>query len=245
MLVTHARAVNVLGIVEVAAHLPRIYGVYRKLLAEVARRRPRFAVLIDFPDFNLRLARQLHRRGIPVIYFIAPQMWAWRPGRVKLLRRYTRKLLCIFPFEEKFFRDAGVNVEYVGHPLVDLAKPTLTREQFFQRSRLRADRPTGGLLPGSRNQEVAHHLPRLVEAAARLAQKRALQFTLVRAGTVEAELVTGLLSRRPNLSVTVVDDSPYNALAWADAAVISSGTATVEALLLGPPMVVVYRVAAA
>jgi len=242
-LVSHARAANVLGIVEVVRHLPRIYGVYRRLLAEVDRRRPRFAVLIDFPDFNLRLARQLHRRSIPVIYFIAPQMWAWRPGRVKLLRRYTRKLICIFPFEEKFFREAGVNVEYVGHPLVDLAKPTLTREQFLARHGLRADRPTVCLLPGSRNQEVARHLPLLVEAAGRLAQKRPLQFTLVRAGTVEAGLVTGFLSRQPNLSVTVVEDSPYNALAWADAAVISSGTATVEALLLGAAMVVVYRVA--
>ena len=243
-LVTHARTVNVLGIVEVALHLPRIYGVYRKLLAEVDRRRPRFAVLIDFPDFNLRLARQLHRRGIPVIYFIAPQMWAWRPGRAKLLRRYTRKLICIFPFEEEFFRRAGVNVEYVGHPLVDLVKPTLTREQFLARHRLRADCPTVCLLPGSRNQEVARHLPLLLEAARRLAARRPVQFTLVRAGTVDPALAERLLARSSQLSVTVIEDNPYNALAWADAAVISSGTATVEALLVGTPMVVVYRVAA-
>lgn len=243
-LVSHARAVNVLGIVEVVLHLPRIYGVYRKLLAEVDRRQPRFAVLIDFPDFNLRLARQLHRRGIPVIYFIAPQMWAWRPGRVKLLRRYTRKLICIFPFEEEFFRKAGVNVEYVGHPLVDLAKPTLTREQFLARHRLRPGEATVCLLPGSRNQEVARHLPVMLEAAARLAAHRSVQFTLVRANTVEPALVQRLLARGGQLSVTVIEDSPYNALASAEAAVISSGTATVEALLVGTPMVVVYRVAA-
>ena len=243
-LVSHARAVNVLGIVEVALHLPRIYGVYRKLLAEVDRRRPRFAVLIDFPDFNLRLARQLHRRGIPVIYFIAPQMWAWRSGRAKLLRRYTRKLICIFPFEEDFFRRHGVNVEYVGHPLVDLVKPTLTREQFLERHALHREHSTVCLLPGSRNQEVARHLPLILEAAVRLGARRPVQFTLVRAGTVDAALVQRLLARRGQLSVTLIEDNPYNALAAADAAVISSGTATVEALLVGTPMVVVYRVAA-
>jgi len=243
-LVSHARAVSVLGIVEVARHLLRIYGVYRRLLAEIDRRRPRFAVLIDFPDFNLRLARQLHRRGIPVIYFIAPQMWAWRPGRVKLLRRYIQKLICIFPFEEKFFRKAGVDVEYVGHPLVDLAKPTLTREEFHRRYQLRADQPTVCLLPGSRNQEVARHLALLLEAAARLRRERPVQFTLVRAATVDPALITGLLGRAPEVPVTVIADSPYNALAAADLAVVSSGTATVEALLLETPMVVVYRVAA-
>ncbi|MFQ5723952.1 MAG: lipid-A-disaccharide synthase [Terriglobia bacterium] len=243
-LVEHARAVNVLGIVEVVRHLPRVYGVFRNLLAEVDRRRPRFAVLIDFPDFNLRLARRLHQRGIPVVYFIAPQVWAWRRGRVKLLRRYVHKVICIFPFEEEFFRRAGVEVEYVGHPLLDAARPALNRQEFLQRYGLQATRPTVCLLPGSRNQEVARHLPRLLEAAARLAEQRSLQFTLVRANTVDPALPKALLAQRRELPVTLIDDSPYNALAWADAAVISSGTATVEALLLGTPMVVIYRVAA-
>ena len=241
--ITPASAFNVLGIVEVLGHLPRIYGIYRGLLREIDRRRPRFAVLIDFPDFNLRLARQLHRRGIPVIYFVAPQAWAWRPGRVKLLRRYVRKLICIFPFEEEFFRRAGVDVEYVGHPLLEVAKPTLSREEFFQRYKLRPDRPTVCLLPGSRNQEVARHLPRLLEAAARLARQRPLQFTLVRASFVHPLVLEGILRHHRDLPLTVIEDTPYNALAWADAAVISSGTATVEALLVGTPMVVVYRVA--
>ena len=243
-LVEHARAVNVLGIVEVVRHLPRVYRVFRNLLEEVDRRRPQFAVLIDFPDFNLRLARRLHQRGIPVVYFIAPQVWAWRRGRIKLLRRYTRKLICIFPFEEEFFRRAGVEVEYVGHPLLDAARPALSRQEFLQRYGLQANRPTVCLLPGSRNQEVARHLPLLLEAAARLAEQRSLQFTLVRANTVDPALPKALLAQRRELPVTLIDDSPYNALAWADAAVISSGTATVEALLLGTPMVVIYRVAA-
>lgn len=244
-LIRHAREVSVLGIFELLRHLPRLYGIERALRAEIARRQPRFAVLVDLPGINLRLARWLHRRGIPVIYFVAPQLWAWRPRRMKFLRRYVRQLLCIFPFEEEFFRRAGVPVEYVGHPLVDAARPSLSREEFFRRHRLRPDGPTLCLLPGSRNQELARHLPLLLEAAARLRQNRPMaQFTLVQASTVDPGLVQSLLARAPNLPLTVIKESPYNALAWCDLAVISSGTATVEALLLETPMVVVYRVAA-
>ena len=242
-LVTHARAVNVLGLFEILRHVPRLYRIERHLLAEIDRRRPHFAVLIDLPGINLRLSRQLHRRGIPVVYFIAPQLWAWRPGRIKFLRRYVRKLICIFPFEEPFFRKAGVDVEYVGHPLVDQVRPSLSREEFLKRYRLRPDRPSVCLLPGSRNQELARHLPRLLEAATRLSQQHPLQFTLVQASTVDPAVLRALLSRRDDLPLTVIEDTPYNALAWADLAVISSGTATVEALLLETPMVVVYRVA--
>ncbi|MFQ5696508.1 MAG: lipid-A-disaccharide synthase, partial [Terriglobia bacterium] len=209
-LVHHAREISVLGITEVVRHLPRVYGVYRSLLAEVDRRRPRFAVLVDFPDFNLRLARQLHRRGIPIIYFIAPQVWAWRRGRLRLLRRYASKLLCIFPFEEEFFRTGGVPVEYVGHPLVGQARPSLSREEFFARHALRADRPAVCLLPGSRNQEIERHLPLLLEAAGQLARERPLQFTLVRAATVDPRLVEAHLAHRPGAAVTVVAESPYN-----------------------------------
>ena len=243
-LITHARELSVLGIFEVIRHLPRIYGIERRLRAEIARRRPRFAVLVDLPGINLRLAAHLHRRGIPVVYFVAPQLWAWRPGRVRFLRRYVRKLVCIFPFEEEYFRRAGVEVEYVGHPLLDTVRPSMTREEFLAHHRLRNNRPTICLLPGSRNQEITRHLPTLLAAAEQLNRKRPLQFTLVQAPTVDAALVKKLTDRHPHLSLTVITDSPYNALAWCDLAVISSGTATVEALLLETPMVVIYRVAA-
>ncbi len=243
-LITHARSVAVVGIFEVIRHLPRIYGFYRRLLKEVDRRRPRFAILVDFPDFNLRLARQLHRRGIPVIYFVAPQMWAWRPGRVKQLQRYVRKLLCIFPFEEEWFRQRGVEVEYVGHPLLDAARPTLTREEFVARHKLDPAVPLICLLPGSRSQEVERHLPLLLEAAATLSRRRPLQFTLVRADTVAPEMVDSIARRWPGLALTVVAENPYNALAASTLAVVASGTVTVEALLLEVPLVVVYRVAA-
>ncbi len=243
-LVTHARSLAVVGIFEVVRHLPRIYGFYRRLLEEIDRRRPAFAVLVDFPDFNLRLARQLHRRGIPIIYFVAPQMWAWRPGRAKLLQRYVRKLLCIFPFEEEWFRARGVDVEYVGHPLLDAARPTLTRKEFLTCHKLKPDVPTICLLPGSRNQEVERHLPLLLEAAETASRRRPLQFTLVRAGTVAPELVDSIARRWPGVALTVVAENPYNALAAATLAVVASGTVTVEALLLQVPLVVVYRVAA-
>jgi len=243
-LITHARELSVLGIFEVIRHLPRIYGIERRLRTEAARRRPRFAVLVDLPGINLRLAAHLHRRGIPVVYFIAPQLWAWRPGRVRFLRRYVRKLVCIFPFEEEYFRRAGVEVEYVGHPLRDTVRPSTSREEFLARQHLDPGRPTVCLLPGSRDQEISQHLPTLLEAAGRLSRQGPLQFTLVQAPTVNPALVKELAGRHPHLPLNVISDSPYNALAWCDLAVISSGTATVEALLLKTPMVVVYRVAA-
>jgi lipid-A-disaccharide synthase len=169
-LITHARDLSVLGIFELVQHLPRLFRIEKHLRAEILRRRPRFAVLVDLPGINLRLSAFLHKHGIPVVYFIAPQLWAWRPGRVRFLRSYVRKLLCIFPFEEAFFRARGVEVEHVGHPLVGRIGPSLTREEFLARHHLDAGRPVVCLLPGSRNQEVARHLPLMLEAAERLAR---------------------------------------------------------------------------
>ncbi len=242
-LVEHARRVNVLGLAEVVQHLPRIYRVFRRLLAEVDRRQPRLAVLVDFPDFNLRLARRLHTRGIPVIYFIAPQIWAWRAGRLRAIQRDVCKVLCIFPFEEAIYRRAGVDVEYVGHPLVGRAVARLSREQFLARYGLTPAKSIVCLLPGSRNQEVARHLPILLAAAERLQKSHGAQFLLVRAPMVERTLVAGLLAKAAETQVTLIEDSTYDALAYSEVAVVSSGTATVEAALLQTPMVVVYRVA--
>ena len=145
-----AHAVAVAGIVEVVSSLPRIYRAFRTLLADVDRRRPQLAVLIDFPDFNLRLAKKLKHRGIPVVYFVSPQVWAWRPGRVKQIKATVDKMLCLFDFEEELYRQAGVPVEYVGHPLVDFVKPMQSRQEFFARVGLDLNTPTVALLPGSR-----------------------------------------------------------------------------------------------
>ncbi|MGH9805372.1 MAG: lipid-A-disaccharide synthase [Candidatus Acidiferrales bacterium] len=253
-LITHARELSVLGIFELLEHLPRLYRFERRLRAEILRRRPQFAVLVDLPGINLRLAAFLHRNGIPAVYFIAPQLWAWRPWRVRFLRRYVRKLLCIFPFEEEWFRHRGVEVEHVGHPLVDSARASMSREEFLRRHGLAAERPTVCLLPGSRHQEIERHLPAMLEAAATLAARSPVQFVLVEAATLDPARVDQLLAPLSGTplrsaagarhSLTVLRESPYNALAAADLAVVSSGTATVEGLLLGTPMVVVYRVAA-
>src|SRR5271167_3600146 len=129
-LVVNAHEVAVVGLAEVVEHLPRIYQRFRRVLAEADRRRPDAAVLIDFPDFNFRLARELHKRGIPVIYYVSPQLWAWRQSRIELVRKYIRKMLVIFPFEEKFYRERGIDAEFVGHPLADMPLPTVTRDDF-------------------------------------------------------------------------------------------------------------------
>ena len=243
-LVTHARELSVLGIFELLEHLPRLYRFERNLRREILRRKPRFAVLVDMPGINLRLSAFLHRHGIPVVYFIAPQLWAWRPGRVRFLRRYVRKLLCIFSFEEEWFRSRGVEVEHIGHPLVDSARATLSREVFLSRHGLSTDRLTVCLLPGSRHQEIERHLPTMLEAAAVLAKRHPLQFVFVEAATLDPERVRRLLPPEGQLPLTILRECPYNALAAADLAVISSGTATVEGLLIGTPMIIVYRVAA-
>ena len=186
--VVDAKDVAVLGLAEVAAHLPRIYQRFRRLLAEADRRRPDAAVLIDFPEFNFRLARQLHRRGIPVIYYISPQLWAWRKGRVKLVRRDVRKMLVIFPFEREFYRRQGVEVEFVGHPLADRAAAVASAPERDSRQI--------ALLPGSRRKEIELNLPAMLEAAARLHERHPeLRFTMPLASTIDRGWLEGLVER--------------------------------------------------
>lgn len=239
-----AHEVTMVGVVEVMGGLPRAYRAL-KLLGEAAERRnPRLAVLIDFPDFNLRLAKRLKRLGIPVVYFVSPQVWAWRRGRLKQLKETVTKMLCIFDFEEKIYREAGIPVEYVGHPLVDLVRPQLSREEFFRVADLDSALPTVALLPGSRENEVVLNLPPMLDAATRLTLARQIQFVVVRAPTLdplwfERELAECYVGRA---TVRVVSQPSYEVLTHADFAILASGTATVEALLCQCPMIVVYRV---
>jgi lipid-A-disaccharide synthase len=239
-----AHRVSVAGIVEVLAGLPRVYRAFHTLLAEVDRRRPSLAVLIDFPDFNLRMAKRLWKRHIPVVYFVSPQIWAWRSGRIKEIKANIAKMLCIFDFEEEIYRRAGVPVEYVGHPLVDLAQSHLTREEFFAKAGLDPVLTTVALLPGSREKEVSLNLPPMLGAASRLALNRQLQFVLPVAATLDpARMETTILrcyvGRAPIRTIT---HATSDALEHSDVAVVASGTATLEAALHARPMVVVYRV---
>jgi lipid-A-disaccharide synthase len=244
--VVDAHQIAIAGITEVVSGIPRAYRAFNQLLQEADRLQPQLAILIDFPDFNLRLARQLKKRRIPVVYFVSPQVWAWRKGRVQKLKRRIVKMIVIFDFEEEIYKKAGVPVEYVGHPLVDMVRPHVSREEFFAKVGLDASIPTVALLPGSRQKEVTANLPVMLEAAARLARNRKIQFVVAVAPTIDSHwLETTLLERYAGrIAVRMAVHATYDAMQHAEVAVIASGTATLEAAIRERPMVVVYRVSA-
>jgi lipid-A-disaccharide synthase len=238
-LFAHVRDLAVVGLLEVVSHLRHLRAVFRRVLDEADRHPPDVAVLVDYPDFNLRLARELHRRRIPVIYYVSPQLWAWRRGRIDDIRASVTRMLVIFPFEEPLYREAGVPVTFVGHPLVSLVTPVA--DPLVPRSELGLDpaRPVVALLPGSRPKEVAHNLPPIAASVDALAAARPeLQFVAAVAASLDPSLVRRGLGDR---NVTVVHDRTHVVLSAATAAIVASGTATVEAALVGAPMVVVYR----
>jgi len=240
-LIVHARDVAVVGLFEVLSHLPGIYREFHKLLAEVDRRRPDVAVLIDFPDWNFRLAKQLHRRGVPVVYYVSPQLWAWRKSRLKLVQRYVSEMLVIFPFEREFYAKHGVQVEFVGHPLSELELPIVSREEFAARYGLDPLRRWIALLPGSRRKELRLNLPAMLGAAERLGT--GFEFVMPVASTLDRDWVReqiALCATRTEIKLT---DDARASLHHARVGVVASGTATVEAALIGTPFVMVYRVA--
>lgn len=239
-LLAHVDDLAVVGLVEVVRHLRKLRSVFRAVLAEVERQRPGLAVLVDYAGFNLRLARELRTRGIPVVYYVSPQVWAWRRGRVRTIRDCVARMLVIFPFEEEFYRSESVPVTFVGHPLVDLVKPPADRPAARAALGLAADRPLVAVLPGSRRQELAFNLPAIAAALRILrADRQDLQIALALAPGLDAASVRGLLE---GLAVTLVPGGAHALMGTADAGIVASGTATVEAALLDLPSVVVYRV---
>jgi lipid-A-disaccharide synthase len=240
-LVDDYRDLAVTGLTEAIAKLPRSLEARRRLVADAERHRPDALVLIDFPDFNFRLAPLVKRLGVPVVYYISPQIWAWRPKRLATIRRIADRVLVIFPFEESIYRDGGVPVEFVGHPLIDLATPVDDRRGFLSARGLSPDAPTVAILPGSRANEVSRILPELVAAAERIAAAvpRA-QFVIARAPHLDDRLFDGL--RNVSLRTAIVEGDADTVLASADVALTASGTATVQAALHDTPMVIVYRV---
>lgn len=239
-LVVDAHQITVVGLAEVVRHLPRIYGLFQQALLEVDRRRPDVAVLIDFPDFNLRLARQLHRRGIPVVYYVSPQLWAWRQSRVEQIRRYVRKLLVIFPFERQFYSTHGIDAQFVGHPLAELPPPALTRQQFAEQYGLDPNRIWIALLPGSRLGEVSRIFPTLLEAAQLLGSEYV--YVVPVASTLREDWLRKFLPSNGRVTIFFTHDAPATLL-HARAAAVASGTSTLQAALLGTPFCMVYRVA--
>jgi lipid-A-disaccharide synthase len=236
--IVDAKDLAVVGISEIVSHLPKIYGLFHKLVAEADRRQPDLAIVIDSPAFNWRVARQMHKRGIPVVYYVSPQFWAWRQGRVRLLRRYINKALVIFPFEEKFYRDRGVDATFVGHPLADLPPPAIDREAYATTYSLDAAKPWITLMPGSRTKEVGMNLPTILESASKLGAE--YEFVLPVAPTLDRSFLESLIGGSRD-SVRLVPDA-LAALAHSRAGIIASGTATVEAAMMGVPFVMVYRV---
>jgi lipid-A-disaccharide synthase len=238
-LVAHVRELAVVGLVEILRHLRRLRAVFHSLLAEVDREPPALAVLVDYAGFNLRLARALHRRGIPVVYYVSPQLWAWRRGRMRAVRACVAHMIVIFPFEEPFYREAGVRATFVGHPLVDLAKPARDPSAFLSEHGLDPNRPVLAVLPGSRRQEIAYNLPPIAGALRLLRTKRPeLQLALAVAPGLDPRLFEAALSGLP---VARVGGGAHALMGAARAGIIASGTATVEAALLDLPAVVVYR----
>ena len=242
-LVGDFRGLSVTGLLEVARVLPRTYAAYRRLVADAAATRPDVFVAIDFPDFNFMLARALRRLGIPVVYYISPQLWAWRPGRMKTMKRIADRVLVIFPFEEQIYRDAGVPVEWVGHPLLDVMGEPEPRAVVSSRLGLDPARPAIALLPGSRRNEVRAILPDLARAAALVrARVPGAQIVVARGPHLEDSLFDPL-SEAGDPPAVVVEGMADSVLACADVALVASGTVTVQAALHECPMVVVYRLA--
>lgn len=233
--VVDSRSISVVGLVEVVAHIPHIYREFRKLKKAIATEKPDVAVLTDAPDTNLRLAKFLKRQGVPVVYLVAPQAWAWRQGRVKTMRRTIDRLLCIFPFEEEFFARHGIPTTYIGHPLARIVKPSMTRQEFCEKFSLPVDKKIVVLLPGSRPGEVERHLPALIDATERL---EGVVFLLALPGGFG----NTFSERIPAASIQVIESVTWDALAHAELALAASGTVTIEAALLGCPMVTFYKV---
>jgi lipid-A-disaccharide synthase len=239
------RRFAVTGLVEALSVLPRSWQMLRALGEAARRQKPDVFVAIDFPDFNFRLLPVMKRLGIPVAYYVSPQLWAWRSGRLETIRRYVSRMLVIFPFETEMYERAGVPVEFVGHPLIELAAAGQPRAAFLRRLGLDPERPVVAILPGSRPNELAQTLPTLAEAARLIARDRpGTQFVLARAPSLDDGLFSPMEAlRTAGVPSAIVQDATDDVLAAADVAAVTSGTATVQTALHGCPMIIVYRLA--
>ena len=246
-LLAHIRDLAHIGPSDALSHFRRYYSTYRALLHRAEQDRPAVAVLLDFPDFNLRLAKKMKRAGVGVIYYISPQLWAWRRGRIRTVRRYVDKMLVILPFEEEYYRSRGVAVEFVGHPLLEDFAPDCGREQFLRRLDLDPRARTVALLPGSRRKEVDHILATLLLASVQLLDKGPAQFLISAAPAVDPEHLRRILdtvvpSGKLKRNFRIVRSEARDVLANSDFAFVKSGTSTLEAALVGTPFLVVYKI---
>ncbi|HEX7707052.1 MAG TPA: lipid-A-disaccharide synthase [Thermoanaerobaculia bacterium] len=237
VLLHHASEMGIVGLFNVLRHLPMFRRVFNELVARIEKEKPDAVLLVDYPDFNLRLARRVKELGIPVIYYISPQLWAWRRGRVRHIARYVDRMLVIFPFEEQLYRDHGVPVTYVGHPLIEqlagVGKPSK------QGAALRV-----ALLPGSRRMEIAALLPAMLEAVSILRRERDVEAYVIQAPTIDHDELEQVMARS-GVQVPILPHDRGEGIAAADVSLSSSGTATLESAVLGTPVVVMYRLSRA
>ncbi|MDD4910591.1 MAG: lipid-A-disaccharide synthase [Candidatus Omnitrophica bacterium] len=233
--------IAVVGFQEVLRNLGKFRGAFKLFLKEARAIRPDCVVLVDYPGFNLALAKQLKRLKIRTVYYISPQVWAWHRGRVKAIRKFVDKMLVVFRFEKEFYEEEGIEAEYVGHPLLDIVRPSMNKEEAFTRLCLSFKRITVALLPGSRQQEVKKLLPVMLEAA-KLINKTIppTQFVILRSEAVAKEIFEGAISRS-GLRVSLLEGNTYDGINIADFCIVASGTATLEVAIMERPMVVVYK----
>ncbi|MBN2373629.1 lipid-A-disaccharide synthase [bacterium] len=234
----------VVGIIEVLTQIRSIRCCFRILKEFIKTQRPDLLILIDYPDFNLMLAKVAKKQGIRVIYYISPQVWAWRKGRVKLISRWVDKVLVIFPFEASFYKEALIDAEFVGHPLLDYVRPEVSQESFKVKFGIHGGERIIALLPGSRKGEVTRLLPVMLDGAKRLGIERPgpWRFVLILASTIDRKMIDPLIEKLgKDLSITIVQAYTYEALKASELAFVASGTATLEAAIIGTPMVLVYK----
>ncbi|MEI8176444.1 MAG: lipid-A-disaccharide synthase [Candidatus Omnitrophota bacterium] len=245
-LVFDLRDLAVTGLFDVIKNLARLIKIQRTLLSEISAERPDLLILIDYPDFNLRFAKKAKALGVPIVYYIGPQVWAWRKGRIRLLKKYIDKMIVIFRFEEDLYKKEGMPVEFFGHPLLDIVKPSLTRAEFLKVPQPRGEWPSPenrivALMPGSRKGLVKRHLPIMLEAAALIYQRFPESYFLISKSPALNVAIYRQAIESLDLPVTVVENDTYNVLNAADFVITISGTITLETAIMGKPMAIIYR----
>lgn len=234
---------SVVGLGEVLRNLKKFKAVFRLLVEKLDSEKPDCVVLIDYPEFNLRFAREVKRRKIPLVYYISPQIWAWRRGRIKIIKSTVDKMVVIFKFEEKLYKKEGVDVEFVGHPLLDVVKPKFSRDEFIRQESLDGNKKIIALLPGSREVEVTRNLPPMIDAALIIKTKfgKDIQFIIAKVASIEDEIYENII-KRLDFPIPIVEGYPYDCINVSDLTLVASGTATLETAILEKPMLIIYKV---